>query len=146
MWIFKSRQKSSKGDSQRGYPKSLTRQAYNRDGQLTQEQCLGNSKKDSFPASPQKRTNFITTYQAWRNRKPSEVLVPPQKRSGPKIYIRPKNPTITYKRPPTLENILAPSRLRKHTPKIRTTLKPGVYKCNRPPLCMCCQEIQDGTK
>lgn len=121
--------------SEKGYPESLTKQAYKRAKHLTQEQCLDNSKKEiPFMKTQKERTNFITTY----NVKHGEITIIMKKycfflKKDPILKdIIPRNPSITYKRPPTLKNILAPSHLRKHTLKPKTTLTPGVYKCNRP--------------
>lgn len=57
----------------------------------------------------------------------------------------PKIPKITIRRPPTLKNIIAPSKVKKQQKKsipIDGKEQPGSYKCGKT-HCKCCQEIAD---
>lgn len=52
-----------------------------------------------------------------------------------------KKTQITYRRPPTFKNLLAPSRLKRHTvQKNIDTINKGSFRCHRS-KCLCCKEI-----
>lgn len=68
----------------------------------------------------------------------------PPARPLPESVITQK-PRITYLRPPTHKNLLAPSRLRQHVTKQVKTGDKGVFKCARP-QCKCCDEINHQKK
>lgn len=60
--------------------------------------------------------------------------------------VLPKQPQITYRRPPTFKNILAPSRLRQHnTQQAICDKEKGSFRCQRS-RCLCCNEISDRKK
>lgn len=93
---------------EKGYPKGLIEDAYHRASTLTQEQCL--APKSKILENTQDRVNFITTHNKWYAkiqgvlRKHWHIL---SKDPYLKTFLT-KIPQITYRRPPTPKNLLAP--------------------------------------
>lgn len=57
----------------------------------------------------------------------------------------PNIPQVTYRRPPTLETILAPSKLRQHQYRQKENGTKGAYRCKKS-KCLTCTEISDKQK
>lgn len=125
---------------EKGYPKQLINNAFQRAKNLSQETCLEEKRKPLDNTT--KGFNFITTYNCSHKtirdtlEKHWHIL-----QRDPFLQNNlPEHPPVTFRRPPTIKNILAPSRLRQHKEKKKTACKKGVFKCLRP-RCKCCHEI-----
>lgn len=148
---------------EKGYPKQLLHEAYERAKGLSQKDLLsirGTSSTTTTTTSiaptetdqqPQKNftTNFITTFnnahptirQILNNRwfilQNDPILKEPI----------PKKTIITFKRDPTIKNSLAPSRLKQHkclTEMKDTHMEIGTFKCEQK-RCKCCNIIKHGS-
>lgn len=100
----------------KGYPKILVEKAYQKAKALNQEKCLEMKINPSSAKSPVNCTNFITKYNR-SHRAIHNVLRKYWYILQKDPYLRPllsQNPHVTYRRPPTLKSILAPSRLHQH--------------------------------
>lgn len=123
----------------KGYPKGLLKSAYTRAKNLSQVLCL----RPKPPKPPVERNNYITTYRS-SHQEIHKILQKHWYILGCDPYLKttlPKHPQITYRRPPTFKNMLAPSRLRQHNTKKMGDLGPkSSHRCQRP-NCLCCGEI-----
>lgn len=149
---------------EKGYPKPLIQEAYERASKLSQEEVLktkpneiqnkanleGTSARSSNLNKPGENprfyTNFITTFndahptirniqaKRWSTLHNDPIL---------KDLI-PAKPSIMFRRAPAVKNLLAPSRLKQHkeTPSnLLHPLKNGSFKCGQP-RCKCCTIIK----
>lgn len=128
----------------KGYPKKLVQDAFEKAKALSQQECLEvkNKSKKTEMTSISSCVNFITTYSTSHKiiqsilRKYWYIL---QRDPYLKTSIL-KNPRIIYRRPPTLKSILAPSRLKQHRQKESVELTKGIFRCGKA-RCLCCREI-----
>lgn len=99
----------------KGYPKSLIKGAYEKAKTKIQIDLL--KEKEELPQEKLKQkidTNFITTYNC-RHREIRKILRKDCFLLGKDPYLSPHlttNPKITYKGPPTLKKMIAPSRIK----------------------------------
>lgn len=134
---------------EKGYPKNLITEAYNRAKKSSQMEYLTPLEKpESTPSTqerPIERVNFVTTY----NKSHKDIRKILQKnwfilKRDPYLKdIIAAQPNITFRRAPTLKNLLAPSKLKKHTkgPNMTYNGNIGSYKCQIS-RCLCCNEIE----
>lgn len=130
------------------YPTSLIKSAYKRAKGMTQKDCLvEKSLGDVQGPGKEKKTSphFITTYNA----KHSAIRKILNKYwfllcKDPYLTSITTNPRITYRKPPSLKNIIAPSNVKNHQSTINKkeglNNPVGSYRC-RTPRCKCCNEI-----
>lgn len=129
----------------KGYPKGLINNARKKAEVLSQEQCLTTKQRDT--GLNYERVNFITTFNR-SHAKIQQVFSKHWHILKKDPYLRdilPANPQITYKRPPTLKTILAPSKLRRHRMSANKDKTKGVFRCKHK-KCLCCSEINDKAK
>lgn len=126
----------------KGYPKKLVADAFDKARTLSQKDCLKTKDNKSKDTPISTCANFITTYsnshKAVHNvlRKYWYIL---QRDPYLKTFI-PKDPRMIYRRPQTLKSILAPSKLRRHGSKEPIEINKGIFRCDRA-RCLCCREI-----
>lgn len=120
---------------EKGFPKGLVTEAFNKVKNLSQEQLLNkmetNRDDNKKPWNKKSINQSINFTKNWFILQKDPVLK----------ELLPSIPMVTFRRAPTIKNIMAPSRLRRHARKSNeeTQQTKGSYKCGSG-CCLCCGE------